>query len=243
VKEMEENPTAQVDSQAAVTGSRFLKYTFFKVAREWRSLPDAEREAARAELTALLTRSHAGLKLQLFSLVGIRGDADFMILADSATLEPFQELVATVLATRLGRHMEIPYSYLAMTRQSHYTRSQKHPEHEGGDLIPEQAKYMFVYPFVKMRSWYGLPFAERQRIMGEHFKVGRKYPRIKINTGYSFGLDDQEFVLAFEGDDPAEFLALVEELRGTEASKYTELETPIFTCVRTDPAQLLRLLG
>ena len=79
--------------------------------------------------------------------------------------------------------------------------------------------------------------------MGEHFKVGRKYPKIKINTGYSFGLDDQEFVLAFEGDDPGEFLALVEELRSTEASKYTELETPIFTCVRTDAAKLLGLLG
>jgi chlorite dismutase len=244
VKELEENPMTQVDSQVASVGSRFLKYTFFKVAREWRSLPDAEREAARAELAALLTRSQASLKLQLFSLVGIRGDADFMILADSATLEPFQELVSAVLATRLGRHLEMPYSYLAMTRQSHYTRSHKRPGHEGDEgLIPEQAKYMFVYPFVKMRSWYGLPFAERQRIMGEHFKVGRKYARIKINTGYSFGLDDQEFVLAFEGDDPAEFLALVEELRSTEASKYTELETPIFTCVRTDPTQLLRLLG
>ena len=73
--------------------------------------------------------------------------------------------------------------------------------------------------------------------------VLHKYPNIKINTGYSFGLDDQEFVLAFEGDDPAEFLALVEELRSTEASAYTELETPIFTCVRTDATQLLRLLG
>jgi chlorite dismutase len=244
VKETEENPTAQVDGQAAALGSRFLKYTFFKAARQWRSLPEAEREAARGELTALLTKSQAGLKLQLFSLVGIRGDADFMILADSATLEPFQELVSAVLATRLGRHLEIPYSYLAMTRQSHYTRSHKPSGREGEEgLIPEQAKYMFVYPFVKKRSWYGLPFAERQRIMGEHFKVGRKYPKIKINTGYSFGLDDQEFVLAFEGDDPAEFLALVEELRSTEASKYTELETPIFTCVRTDPIQLLRLLG
>jgi len=241
---LEENPTTQADSQMAATVSRFLKYTFFKVAREWRSLPDAERKAARDELAALLTKSQAGLKLQLFSLVGIRGDADFMILADSSTLESFQELVSAVLATRLGRHLEIPYSYLAMTRQSHYTRSHMHPGQEGDEsVIPEQAKYMFVYPFVKMRSWYGLPFAERQRIMGEHFKVGRKYPKIKINTGYSFGLDDQEFVLAFEGDDPGEFLALVEELRSTEASKYTELETPIFTCVRTDPAQLLRLLG
>jgi chlorite dismutase len=238
---MEENPTPQLDSQRTAAGSRFLKYTFFKVAREWRSLPDAERKAAREELAALLTKSQAGLKLQLFSLVGIRGDADFMILADSESLEPFQELVSAVLATRLGRHLEIPYSYLAMTRRSHYTRAQKHQGEEGSPT--EQAKYLFVYPFVKMRSWYGLPFAERQRIMGEHFKVGRKYPKIKINTGYSFGLDDQEFVLAFEGDRPAEFLALVEELRSTEASKFTELETPIFTCVRSDAVQLLRLLG
>ena len=240
---MEENPTAQVEREAASTGSRFLKYTFFKVAREWRSLPDEEREVARGELAALLGKSQAGLKLQLFSLVGIRGDADFMVLADSETLEPFQELVSAVLATRLGRCLDVPYSYLAMTRQSHYTRSHKQTGLEGDVSPPEQAKYMFVYPFVKMRSWYGLPFAERQRIMGEHFKVGRKYPKIKINTGYSFGLDDQEFVLAFEGDDPAEFLALVEELRSTEASKYTELETPIFTCVRSDAVQLLRLLG
>jgi len=244
LSEMEESPTTQVDSQVASMGSRFLKYTFFKVAREWRALPDSERESARGELAALLSGSHESLKLRLFSLVGLRGDADFMILADSETLEPFQELVSAVLATRLGRYLEIPYSYLAMTRQSHYTRSHKHLGQEGDEsLIPDQAKYMFVYPFVKMRSWYGLPFAERQRIMGEHFKVGRKYPKIKINTGYSFGLDDQEFVLAFEGDDPGEFLALVEELRGTEASKYTELETPIFTCVRSDAVQLLRLLG
>jgi chlorite dismutase len=240
---MEENLATQMKGETTAESSRFLKYTFFKVAREWRSLPDSEREAARDELAALLTKNQAVLKLQLFSLVGIRGDADFMILADSATLEPFQELVSVVLATTLGRHLEIPYSYLAMTRQSHYTRSHKQSGQEGDVAPPEQAKYMFVYPFVKMRSWYGLPFAERQRIMGEHFKVGRKYPKIKINTGYSFGLDDQEFVLAFEGDEPGEFLALVEELRSTEASKYTELETPIFTCVRTDAAQLLRLLG
>jgi chlorite dismutase len=238
---LEESQTTQVDSQRTAQEQRFLKYTFFKVAREWRSLPAGEKEAARDELARLLTRN-GGLRLQLFSLVGIRGDADFMILADSDRLEAFQELVSAILATTMGRFLDIPYSYLAMTRQSHYSRSHK-PSGGEDPSPPELSKYMFVYPFVKMRSWYGLPFAERQRIMGEHFKVGRKYPKIKINTGYSFGIDDQEFVLAFEGDDPAEFLALVEELRSTEASKYTELETPIFTCVRADPAQLLRLLG
>jgi len=243
---LEESPTTQADVQKASAGSSFLKYTFFKVARQWRSLPEAEREAARDELAKLLA-NQVGLGLELFSLVGIRGDVDFMILANSSGLEPFQDLVSNILATTLGRYLEIPHSYLAMTRRSHYLGTHKHPDQEGmegeGEPAQKRTKYLFVYPFVKKREWYGLPFTQRQKIMAEHFKVGHKYPKIKINTGYSFGLDDQEFVLAFEADDPAEFLALVEELRGTEASAYTQLETPIFTCVRTDATKLLRLLG
>jgi chlorite dismutase len=89
----------------------------------------------------------------------------------------------------------------------------------------------FVYPFEKKREWYGLPIEERQRIMANHIEVGRRYPEISINTAYSFGLDDQEFVVSFEGDDPGEFLDLVQELRGTESSAYTLRDTPIFTCV------------
>ena len=37
--------------------------------------------------------------------------------------------------------------------------------------------------------------------------------------------------MAFNADDPAEFLDLVQELRATESSAYTESETPIFTCI------------
>ena len=181
--------------------------------------------------------------LSFFSLVGIRGDADFMVLAESPTLDPFQTLVSDLLATKLGRYLEVPYSYLAMTRLSRYLGSHRHPGQDGAPGGRSKSRFLFVYPFVKKREWYRLPFPERQRIMAEHFKIGHRYPSIKINTGYSFGLDDQEFVLAFEGDDPSEFLALVEELRVTEASKYTELETPIFTCVRTDASRLTLLLG
>src|SRR2546430_4151046 len=84
---------------------------------------------------------------------------------------------------------------------------------------------------VKKRQGYSLPAEERQRIMRSHIEVGRRYPEITINTSYSFGLDDQEFVVAFEGDDPGTFLDLVQELRPTESSAFTERETPIFTCV------------
>ena len=94
---------------------------------------------------------------------------------------------------------------------------------------------------MKKREWYGLPFEERRRIMADHFRIGHRFPRVQIHTGYSFGLDDCEFILAFEAEAPAEFLELVEALRPSEASKYTALETPIFTCLATPPRQMLEL--
>jgi chlorite dismutase len=225
-----------------VKEARFLKYTFFKAARDWRSLDRASKEAASKEFLDAL--DDKDLHSSFFSLVGIRGDADFMVLMESPNVDAFQPAVSRLLATGLGRHLDIPYSYLAMTKRSRYLGSHSHPGQEGeGGSGWTSSKYLFVYPFVKKREWYRLPFAERQRMMADHFRVGHKYPKIKIHTGYSFGLDDQEFVLAFEGDEPSEFLALVEELRGTEASMYTQLETPTFTCRRVDPSTMVSLLG
>ena len=221
---------------------RYFKYTFFKTAREWRSLDEATKGAFSKEFLQAL--SDAKLDSSYFSLVGSRGDVDFMVLMESPNLEAFQSAISRLLSTGLGRYLEVPYSYLAMTKRSKYLGSHTHPGQEGeGRSGWTNSKYIFVYPFVKKREWYRLPFVERQRIMAEHFKVGHRYPTIKIHTGYSFGLDDQEFVLAFEGDDPSEFLALVEELRGSEASMYTQRETPIFTCKRVEPAAMLSLLG
>lgn len=236
--------TEQEESEAGATKSTnsFLKYTFFKTARDWRSLGEDDKEECRKEFLRVLKET-TRTSLSFFSLVGLRGDADMMILAESAELDSFQTLVSGLLSTRLGRYLEIPYSYIAMTRRSKYLDTHVHPGQEGTERDASSSGFLFVYPFVKKREWYRLPFVERQRIMAEHFKIGHKYPTIKINTGYSFGLDDQEFVLAFEENDPAEFLALVEELRGSEASMYTLTETPIFTCRRVDPASMLSLLG
>ncbi len=222
----------------------FMRYVFFKASREWRSLPSEEKEAGAREFRAVLERHSEALRLRFYSLVGIRGDVDFMIWAVADDLRRVQDMVSELLGTGLGRRLDVPYSYLAMTKKSSYLGSHRHPGQEGDDMDkPRDSKYLFVYPLVKKREWYGLPFVERQRIMAEHFKVGHKYPSIKINTGYSFGLDDQEFVVAFEGDDPGDFLDLVEELRSSEASKYTERETPIFTCAAVDPRTMVKLLG
>jgi chlorite dismutase len=84
---------------------------------------------------------------------------------------------------------------------------------------------------------------ERQKMMTEHIRIGHEYPRVKLNTTYSFGLDDQEFVVAFESDYPSDFLDLVQRLRESQGSAYTLRDTPIFTCIRTTIDETLQRLG
>jgi chlorite dismutase len=225
-------------------GRQFLKYTFFKLLPSWRALDHESRERSKLEFKLSLERYSERMIVRSFSLLGTRGDADFMLWTISERLEDFQELISDILRSSLGKHLALPYSYLSMTRRSEYIKDHRHPGQEGDSLkkIPGDAKYLFVYPFVKKREWYSLPAETRQRMMLDHVRIGHKYPSVKINTSYSFGLDDQEFVLSFESDYPSDFLELVMELRSSDASKYTELETPIFTCVSSSTEELLKLI-
>ena len=124
-----------------------------------------------------------------------------------------------------------------MTKRSPYSEAEARTE-----ICVSDRKYLFVYPFWKKREWYRLPADERQRIMSDHIEIGRRYPEITINTAYSFGLDDQEFVVSFEADEPDRFLDLVQELRSSESSAYTLRDTPIFTCVAMSVARALDAL-
>jgi chlorite dismutase len=78
--------------------------------------------------------------------------------------------------------------------------------------------------------------------MQEHIKVGREYPQVDNHTTYSFGLDDQEFVVAFDTDDAGAFLDLVQRLRTTEASSFTLRDTPSFACIATSLERALNAL-
>jgi chlorite dismutase len=100
-----------------------------------------------------------------------------------------------------------------------------------------------VYPFVKTRAWYRLSKEERQRQMDEHIAMGHRFPSVKINTTYSFGLDDQEFVVAFESDSVSDFLDLVHEMRESEASTHTVRDVPSFTCMAMPAADMVAALG
>ncbi|HET7768055.1 MAG TPA: chlorite dismutase family protein [Chloroflexota bacterium] len=211
-----------------------VAYTLYRVRATAFLLPVEERchLAAGFEEAVLEASPLLGI-LRSYSLVGLRADADFLLWQAAERAEDLQAFGAALRRTKLWGHLEVAHQYLAMTRRSQYVADHVHEGQDGRRtrVEPAGAPYLFVYPFIKTRGWYALPFEERQRMMSEHIKVGHKYPRIKINTTYSFGLDDQEFVVAFEGDDPSEFLDLVMELRGSEASQYTLRDTPAFTAV------------
>jgi chlorite dismutase len=239
-------PAVATRAADAPTTRQYIRYLFYKARPSWRMLPGEQRDAARAELLAVIERFVERLAvLRAFSTLGTRGDCDFVLWTVSERLEDFQELQAAILGTTMGAHLDTPYSYLAMTKRSQYVDKHEHADQEGRRtrIRPTGRKYLFVYPMVKKRPWYRLSLEERQKAMDEHIRVGHEFPRVKINTSYSFGLDDQEFVVAFESDYPSDFLDLVERLRGGEASAYTERETPIFTCVAGSIAEVVEMLG
>ena len=180
-----------------------------------------------------------------YSLVGIRGDCDFMLWRITYDIPKFQEMTAQLLATGLGKYLTTPYSYLSLTKRSIYVDKHIHEGQEGRrvKIFPGRFKYLFVYPFVKAKTWYRLDQHARQGMMDEHIQIGHRYPTVRLNTTYSFGMDDQEFVLAFESDRPDHFLDLVMELRRSEATSYTVRDTPTFTCVHLGLPEVLDLLG
>jgi chlorite dismutase len=216
---------------AEVPNRNFVKYTFYKADPAWRRLSEGERAEGKREFIAACEDFAQDHLLRSFSLIGIRGDADLMLLSQSPNLERIHEFHVVLGQSGLAKWCTTPYSYLAMTKRSEYSDESRLEVHPGRDQRPGYARYLFVYPFVKTRAWYTLPGRERQRIMDEHIAIGKEYPAIDINTSYSFGLDDQEFVVAFEGSDPGEFLDLVQRLRGSESSQYTLRDTPTFTCI------------
>jgi chlorite dismutase len=212
----------------------FVKFTFLRVDPAWRRLDPEQRAEDKRELIAACEDFADGHLLRTFSLVGTRGDCDILLLSQAENLERIHEFHVVLNQSGLMRWASIPYSYLAMTKPSEYSDESRLEVRPGG------SSYLFVYPFVKTRAWYALAPEERYRIMQGHIGVGREYPSIDLNTSYSFGLDDQEFVVAFEADDPGQFLDLVQRLRTTEASAYTLRDTPTFTCLA---APIERCLG
>jgi chlorite dismutase len=241
--------TARDATAPPPTARQHIRFAFFRVRPEWRLRDAGQRAADRAEVVELLKDidRRDNVLVRTYSLVGTRGDADFMVWLVSDRVEDLHEFSARLNRTALGAFLESPYSYFAMTKQSMYVDKHQHPNQEGRSnrlvIAPTNRRYLFIYPFVKTRAWYRLSREERQRQMSEHIAMGHNHPGVKINTTYSFGLDDQEFVVAFESDSVGDFLDLVQEMRESEASTHTVRDVPSFTCLLMTPEEALAAVG
>lgn len=211
---------------------QFVNFVFYKLDPAWRRLPLKEREEGRREFLEAVEPFRSQLMLLTYSTFGIRPETDFGFWRISYEMEDFEKMSAALHKTRLGGYLNTPYSFLSTTKRSTYV-DKINPEHteKRTQIVPGKHKYLFIYPFLKTREWFLLPQEMRQKMMDEHIRVGNKFPSVKLNTTYSFGLDDQEWVVAFETDSPGDFLDLVMALRETEGSRYTLRDTPILTCI------------
>ncbi len=211
----------------------FLKITLFKLNSSFRLLDVDEREKGKTEFAALVGELSDEHPIRTYSTVGTRADADFMLAQDSPSVDTFHETSKRINQSALGAHLDQAYSYLSIRRKSRY-------KHGGGaPKLKEDYKYMVVYPMTKTRPWYEKSMKERQEMMNDHFRVGKDYPMVKINTSYAFGMDDTEFVLSFEMDDPSDFVSLVMDLREVPAAQYTLTEIPIYTTIKMPIAETL----
>jgi len=225
---------------------QYVKFTFYKVDREWRRLDGSTRDRQIVEFRDLVEAWSRRNLVRCYSTMGTRGDVDFMLWQVSYELDDVQRMASELMGTELAGWLTVPHSYLSMTKHSTYVERYAGPTGDRAtrlSLAPGGAKYLFVYPLTKVREWYGLSKEERQEAMNQHMAIGATYSSVKINTTYSFGLDDQEFTLAFETDEPGDFLDLVQELRGSISSAYTASDVPLFTCASTTAEGMLRALA
>ena len=240
---MTETRPHRQEAQEEKLPAQYVNYVFFKLDPLWRRLPDEEREQGKREFLEAAEENSGEMLLRSFSLMGLRADADFMLWRIGYDLGAFEKMQGALMKSGLGKYLAVTYSYFALARRSIYVGEHTPGFENRRYIVPGEGDYLFVYPFVKTREWYRLSLDERQRMMNEHMQIGRKHYPVKNNTAYCFGIDDYEFILSFEAESPEKFQDLMMELRESEASSYTELDTPIFTCRRKNLPEILDSLG
>jgi chlorite dismutase len=223
---------------------QLVRFTFYKLDQQWQLLSPDIRERGKQQLKDIVNGYAQYALIRSYGLYGLRSDCDFMLWQATTDIEELRCLSSQIRRSAMGPYLRESHAFLSMTKRSIYVGKNARGAHDPRLVIaPEDKKYLFVYPFVKTRAWYMLPMEDRKRMMNEHIRVGLTYPSVTLNTTYSYGLDDQEFVVAFETDEIADFLDLVQQLRETEASQYTLRDTPMFTCVSQSIDDIVEAIG
>lgn len=226
-------------SEVQTEAPRFVQFLFLKVGHAWRRLPEEVRARGRREFEKAVKESP--LRTFAYSTLGLKVDADLMLWRTGDSLDDLQESLSALLRTGLGVYLHNTHILFGMTRPSQYTRRRTTQEQAIDEQ--ERKRYLTVYPFSKTTEWYLMSKEARQGMMNEHMRVGHEYGDVRQVLLYTTGLDDQEFVVAYETDNLHEYQGLLIALRSTEARRYTSKDQPIFTCIHRPLSEALELLG
>ncbi len=216
----------------------YFSFSFFKIDPKWRWMADLAKEESAKEVQNTLRNS--GIRYRTYSNLGMRDDADILFWFMAESVAEIQSAVERLYKTVFGKYIIPSRTYLSCTRPSIYASGEAAHGFVAGD---EARSHVIVYPFTKTREWYLLPQQKRQEIMDEHIAVSRKYPQVVLNTTYSFGIHDEDFMLAFEMDNIRDFQDLIMELRETQVSRYVQNDIPMIVCVKKEIVPLISSLG
>lgn len=225
--------------RGAVTERRYVHVLALAVEPAWRRQTEVSRQSDRVAFLEAAAAA-AEVTTYTYSMIGTRADADLLFWRLGETFEALEESAARLLRSGLGRWCRVRHSMIGLVRPSSYVK-ERTPQ-EQAMFTGARSRYLIVYPFVKSSAWYLLPEEDRRRQMTEHIRVGRQYPMIQQLLAYSYGLDDQEFIVAYETNDLPAFQDLVKELRATEGRAATVRDTPQLVGVHRPLAAILELL-
>ncbi|MBC7790148.1 MAG: chlorite dismutase family protein [Anaerolineae bacterium] len=231
----------EAPAESTAARSRFVQYIAFKIDPLWRRLPQDVRQNGRREFAEAISAMEPGVSTAAYSTLGLKTDAELMLWWKSESAEPVQEGLAALLQSGLGQYCQPTHTLFGLTRPSVYTKTRTNQEQ--GVNEPDRLKYLIVYPFTKTIEWYLMSQEARQGLMNEHMRVGRAYLDVRQVLLYTTGLDDQEFIVAYETDSLERHQQLVIDLRSTEARRYTLRDTPIITGIYRSLETALGLLG
>ncbi|HEU0234863.1 MAG TPA: chlorite dismutase family protein [Candidatus Limnocylindrales bacterium] len=208
----------------------------------WRRRGEPERTGdARALLDAEARTAAAGVRTLTCSTIGLEPGVEVMLLRLAPSVDALEESGARLHRDGLGAWLTVRHSFIGRVAPSQYVK--KATDQERSLLDGEPKRYLVVYPFTKAADWYLLGREARQGIMNEHMRVGHAFPQVRQLLAYSFGLDDQDFVVAYDTDDLDAFGDLVRELRGTESRRSTVTDRPLLLGVRRSWPEILAALG
>ena len=223
-----------------MTESRYVHALALGLDPAWRHQTRDERCRSAEELCAALS-PRSEVTTFTYSMIGLKAGVDLLLWSLAPSYEALEAKIAAGLRTGMGAWMTPRHSLLGVIRPSQYV---KRPTQQEQSLFSgERSKYLVVYPFTKSTDWYLLSQEERQKVMNEHMKVGHRYQQVRQLLAYSFGVDDMDFLVAYETDDLAAFGDLVRELRGTESRRSTVRDTPILIGIHRPIESITRLLG